>query len=123
MDATEICVARDALRKREGIPESHSNYIGMWSTGEPTPKLIFGLPEWARARGVEDVVWTALPPKFDMKEQEPTIEQVIQYLAGLTGSMRDAAERYIRFTPRQIYTMYRRRIEVALQWIPAEPSL
>jgi hypothetical protein len=59
---------------------------------------------------------TNLPPKFDGKELTPSSEQIVKYLAGLLGARRDVAERYVRFTPKQIDTACRRRIEAALQW-------
>ena len=118
MDATDINTAREALRKREGIPHNKSGakHIGIWSVGEAPPGLVLGLPEWAAARGVHGVVWTALPPNFGEAEKTPAEEEVIQYLGGLSGATRDAAERYIRLAPKQIDTAYRRRIEATLHW-------
>ncbi len=117
MDATDVAVARKALREREGILEKNEDrQFGSWSSGQPSPDLIPELSEWARSRGVHHVIWTALPPKFTGSEQIPTEEQVIQYLRGLTGAQRDNAERYVRFAPKQIDTAYRRRIEAVLQW-------
>jgi hypothetical protein len=117
MEGTDLTFARDALRKREGLPQNCSEGIGAWSRCDSSPELISHLPEWAPSHEVEGVVWTALPPKFNGKERRvPTIEEVLEYLRGLTGNVRDLAERYIRRTPRQIDTRYRRRIEAVLQW-------
>lgn len=117
MDATALSSARAKLRKREGIPEKNEvKHIGTWSTGQPNPALIPNLAEWANAHGVAHVIWTNLPPKFNENETTPSAEQVVKYLSELTGAQRDVAERYVRFTPRQIDTEYRRRIESALQW-------
>jgi hypothetical protein len=117
MDATDLASARTDLRKREGIPgKNEENHIGTWSAGQPSPALIPGLAEWAVAHGVAYVVWTNLPPKFNDSETTPSVEQVVQYLGGLTGAQREHAENYVRFAPRQIDTAYRRRIEAALKW-------
>jgi hypothetical protein len=117
MDAADLASAKSDLRKREGIPEKNEGkHIGAWSVGQPSPALIPSLAEWASANGLAHVIWTNLPPKFNGKEEIPSIEQVVQYLSGLTGAQREVAERYVRFTPRQIDTGYRRRIEAALEW-------
>lgn len=117
MDATDLASARIALRKREKIlKKNEEKHIGTWSAGQPSPALIPELAEWAVAHGVAHVVWTNLPPKFDGAETTPSAEQVVQYLGGLTGAQREVAERYVRFAPRQIDTVYRRRIETVLQW-------
>jgi hypothetical protein len=123
MDSTEIGVARNALRNREGIPQKHETcHIGTWSNGQSPPTVIPELAEWARAQGVQHVVWTNLPPKFNGTEITPSAEQVVQYLSRLTGARRDNAERYIRFAPKQIDTAYRRCIEVALHWSARDVS-
>lgn len=128
MDTTDIGAARKALRKREGIlQKNEQSHIASWSAGQPAnqplPKCVLGLSDWAQARGVHHVVWTALPSKFDGTEQTPTQEEVVQYLMSLTGTQRDNAERYIRFTPKQIDTAYRRGIEAALQWTACDATL
>lgn len=124
MDTSEIEAARKTLCEREGIPPKKEHiHIGSWSSGQLSPKLIPGLPEWANARGVRHVVWTALPPKFNGIEQTPTQVQVVQYLSSLTGAQRNNAERYIRFAPKQIDTAYRRRIEAAFNWTARDASL
>jgi len=120
MDSDDIEECKNALRLREGISRSNANRIGSWSSGNKSPSLIVDLPKWANARGIDSVVWTALPAKFNNDERTPTQEEVVSYLKQLTGSKRDGAERYIRFAPRQIDTIYRRRIEAALHWTPLD---
>lgn len=44
------------------------------------------------------------------------MEEVIKYLATLSGAARDVAKCYIRSAPKQIDTAYRRRVEVTLHW-------
>ena len=123
MDATDIDSAKTALSKREGISEKNKEkHIGFWSADQQSPMLIPNLAEWAVAHGIDHVVWTKLPPKFNKVETTPSAEQVVQYLDNLTGALRDAAERYVRFAPRQIDTIYRRRIEATLHWTPLDES-
>ena len=123
MDAIEVGAARTALSKREGIKkENQQSDIGIWSSGQPSPGPIQGLPEWAESRSVHHVVWTALPPKFN-EVRTPTSAEVVQYLRGLTGATRDNAERYIRFAPKQIDTAYRRDIEATLNWTARDVRL
>lgn len=119
MDSTTIGSAREALRQREGKPKPE--HIAVWSRGDRSPASLLELSEWAKSRGIQSVVWTAIPPRFDKDEDAPTSEQVVAYLANLAGSVRDDAERYIRFAPRQIDTRYRRDIEAALHWTALDP--
>jgi hypothetical protein len=118
MDHTEIDAAGEALRKREGMSQGRAGEIGGWSKGEISPEFILDLPDWATSRGVEGVVWTGLPSKFNNEERRtPEKKEVVEYLRSLTGWKRDNAERYIRRAPRQIDTPYRRYIEVELGWV------
>jgi hypothetical protein len=123
MEMPDLAEAREALRKREDIPENNAaKHIRAWTTGDAAPPLLVGMPEWAESRDIDSVVWTALPPKFDNTNgRVPTIDEVVLYLSGLTGEVRDRAERYIRFAPKQIDTAYRRKIESTLQWTAHEP--
>ncbi|WP_153066994.1 hypothetical protein [Steroidobacter cummioxidans] len=121
MDATEIEAAAEALREREGVLEKNKQRdIGRWITGSASPANIAGLPEWARAHGIDGVVWTALGPKYHASGSRATAEDITGYLRDLTGRMRDDAERYVRYAPPQIDTPYRRAIEATLGWTPVD---
>jgi hypothetical protein len=119
MGATDICDAREALGRREGLSQKNwRRDIGAWPNDQP-PSTILGLPEWAETRKIDCVVWTALRPKFNGKESKtPTEEDVVKHLRRLVGIERDVAEEYVRRAPRQIDTKYRRRIEAELNWTP-----
>jgi hypothetical protein len=117
MTSGDLLEAVRVLCKREGILERNcSSLIGSWQRGNTAPVNIPDLPAWADARGVDAVVWTALGPKFGTEDRSPSIDEVIQYLRGLTGPIRDHARHYIERTPRQIDTNYRRQIEATLGW-------
>lgn len=121
MDADSLAEAREDLRTREGVPRSSAEQsIGSWSRGNPSPANMIELDAWALARGIEHIVWTALPAKLEGASGTPTTEQVIAYLRGLLGPKRDNAERYIRRAPRQIDTPLRRRIAADLGWTPSD---
>jgi hypothetical protein len=109
--------AREALRKREDVrAKDWSRLIGSWQFGEPDPVNIPGLPTWAAAHGLDAAVWTALEPKFRERGASPSREEVIQYLSGLRGPVRDQGKQYIERAPRQIDTNYRRQIEATMGW-------
>ena len=118
MDAETQEDACKQLRKREGI--GTDKHLGRWFPHEPheTTDAILGIEEWARSKDLDGVIWTALPAKFDDKEQTPKEDEVITYLRRLKGTQLDEAKRYIRRAPRQIDTDYRRRIEAEFGWLP-----
>ncbi|WP_372528731.1 hypothetical protein [Piscinibacter sp.] len=121
MDATTVGAAREALASREGIlQKNEAKHIGSWTVGDAPLNTLPNLDSWASAQGVQHVVWTALPPKFSGIDQTPNEAQVVSYLEQLVGAKRDAAEKYIRRAPRQIDTVYRRRIEANLHWTPID---
>ena len=121
MTVDDLANARTELAKREGIPDRNvKKHTKQWcrSKVDGIPPTILSLDTWAECRGVDAVIWTALPPKFDNQESSPSSEQVVNYLSGLHGRIRDHAEEYIRRAPRQIDTACRRHIEAALGWCP-----
>lgn len=123
MDATNIEEGRRALGAREGIPErNYSKHIGAWqpSDGAP-PAALPTLNRWAESCGLDGVVWTALPPKFQGQEGYlASADEVSAYLVSLEGRTREMAEQYVRNAPRQIDTPFRRHFEAALHWSPRE---
>lgn len=121
MDATDMETAVEALRDREGVFKQNSERdIGRWVSGDASPANVLGLPEWAKARELDGVVWTALRHKFDSLETPATGDQIATYLAGLTGRVREDAENYVRRVPPQIDTPYRHIIEERLGWKPKD---
>lgn len=120
MTVASLDEAKKRLASREGtLKENDPRNISSWSRAQPAPKCVLEIENWAIARGVEHVVWTALPPKFNKEEKPPTAEQVISHLAALVGPEREIAEAYIRRAPAQIDTAYRRHIEAKLNWTAA----
>lgn len=118
MSVVSLAEAWDKLALREGIKDTRiAQDIGVWSQGSPEVPTIAGLAAWTAARGIGHVIWTKLPPKFaGTVGRVPTEAEVVQHLAGLKGPTRDVAEQYIRRTPRQVDTSYRRAIETKLGW-------
>jgi hypothetical protein len=122
MLTTDLKAAKEALRDRENI--SGNNWelkIGSWNIGEPTPSLLPDLPNWVNSHSLDAAIWTSLGPRFNNEDIAPTSDQVIRYLQSLLGAKRENAEKYIRFTPRQIDTEYRRKIEASIGWSFKEP--
>jgi hypothetical protein len=116
MNTGSIAIAQEALRKREGTA---LNNIGVWSLDNTPPPLIQRLPDWAESKGVDFVIWKALPPKFRGQSGcKPSCQQVINYLSNLKDDARIKAEEYIRRAPNQITTAYRSQMEAVLGWSP-----
>lgn len=116
----DVPQAKESLRAREEIPPCNlDRHVGVWLSGSSDPTGMPGLRQWAAAREVEAVLWTALPPKFNGRENLiASVDEVLAYLGGLSGEVRERAEEYIRRTPLQIATPYRRHIEQQLGWTP-----
>lgn len=118
MDGDSLEQARDQLRIREDTASRHIHY---WSRGRSCPAWNPELSRWAIARNVDAVIWTGLPPKFKKEDHRlPSVEEVIGYLANLSGTARMDAEEYVRRAPGQVDTEYRRRIEAELLWVATE---
>ena len=116
MDSDSLEDAKKQLQQREGT--ENPEYIGHWSREQTSPIEIPMLSEWALVRNIDSVIWTALRPNVN-GNRHPSVEDVIRHLRALSGTARDAAEKYVRRAPRQIDTAYRRRIEAELRWLPS----
>ncbi len=118
MVSASLQEAKAALAARERMTSKDpTKYIGSWSRGAGCPSCIPELPAWAESNGIEHVIWTALKPKFADRDVVPTKGQVVEHLHNLVGPERDNAEQYIRRTPAQIDTQFRRHIESTLGWV------
>ena len=123
MDVSDIDEAHMALRVREG-PENgktRSEWVGKLTidsdVGEGIDALI---QEWVASKKLDGVVWTKLPTKWNIDNEIPTQDQVIEHLKSLTGPPLDHAREYVEKAPKQIDTAYRRKIEVELGWTGLE---
>lgn len=116
LDCDSLEVACQALKTREGIPQARNDGIGSLIVQQ---KNAGPLAEWAAAKDIDAVIWTALPAKGARGESNiPTVEETIAYLDGLSGETREHAKTYHQSVPAQIDTAYRRAIAAALGWHP-----
>ena len=121
MLVNDLDMAKISLAKREGIPAKNiQKDVGFCSGATKSDGVSSDvIAKWASCIGLDTVVWTALPPKFDGQDGKiPTAEDVISFLRHPSQKYPGKAEEYIRKTPRQIDTEYRRRIEAELNWAP-----
>jgi hypothetical protein len=112
--------AREMLREREKIrPEWARQFVG--SIPNPYGPEDARVAAWMAGRGLDAVVWTALPAKFaGVGERAPSAHEAIAFLDGLTGETREEAEQYVRKVPKDIRTLYRTLFEQQLGWTPIE---
>jgi hypothetical protein len=115
--------ARQSLQQREGVSPTRANeFIASWRRSEnPASEPDATISAWAAGKNLEAAVWTNLPPKFEgIDGRIPSEREVVACLQTLDEKARIAAEQYIRRTPRQIATVYRRAVETALGWTPVD---
>ena len=112
-----VCDLDTAITELADRERTGRDKIGQWSTGQDDPERLPGLEVWATGREINHVIWTALEPQFRRNQGvRPTKDQAVDHLRNLTGHDRVKAEQYVRRTPRQIRTAYRRRFERCLGW-------
>jgi hypothetical protein len=118
LDVSSLDEARQALAEREDVKQKNfKQSIGAWSPSFATTHAEAAqVAAWAESMGVMGVVWTALKARFPPMLGKPSCDQVVQYLAQLTGETRTHAETYVRRAPAEIRTPYRAEIERQLGW-------
>ncbi|MDR6846985.1 hypothetical protein [Sphingomonas sp. BE137] len=104
LDIPSLDAAVSALRARE---KTKSAWIGRWPS-EGADQYSDEIGEWATRKGLDGVVWTAIPPKWaDEDGRAPSKEEVVGYLASLTDDEAVEPFKYVRRAPEQIQTPYR----------------
>jgi cation transport regulator ChaC len=111
--------AIESLRTREGIPKSKSSLsiasINAKDLLEDETDLT--IQNWAKSLNLDAVVWTNLPSKFNNVDgTSPTLKEAIEYINQLDINTRLNVEEYIRRTPKQIDTAFRRKFESEFGW-------
>lgn len=117
MKCTDLSKAKLALCEREGTNVDKIDFCGF---GQCSSSGIPGISDWILSMGLDAAIWTGLKPKFDGSNDPPSLKQVISYLTSLDGKSRALAEQYIRKTPRQVNTEYRRHIQAHFNWTPID---
>ncbi|MGI4777874.1 MAG: hypothetical protein ACRYGA_07090 [Janthinobacterium lividum] len=122
VDAVDVTVAREMLRRREQIAADKPEWLGSLpsiATAPGSHPCVSAIDEWRTDNGLDAVVWTALPPRHAGEEgRTPTTDEAVDYLDGLTGDTRDHAEDYVRRIPPSLTTACRTAIERRLGWTP-----
>lgn len=104
VDTVETAI--DALAEREGVARPAS--IGRIPPWEATQRPRATIAEWAKAKGVQGVVWTDLKPGLiGRRGVVPTLEQLRLYVATLPPETRQRAAHYLAAAPLQIRTPLR----------------
>lgn len=113
------------LAIREG---SGRNSIGSYDKVKDkfTPKFLFEdeIKNWIKNTDFDAVIWTNLGENWNIKNDIGDIicqiepKNRIEYLKELKGHTSALAEEYIRKTPIEIQTIFRKEIEATLNWTP-----
>jgi hypothetical protein len=119
MSTPSLDAAITSLGEREGIPEEYvKKSIGRWQGEKSDDPICTTIGKWAKKMQIDAVVWTNLSAKFGGKKNVPLVDEIVRHLDNLPHEKRHVAEEYVRRTPLQIDTEYRRAIEKALGWPP-----
>lgn len=118
MSTDNLQTAIESLQQREGIADKNrDSLIGrVKSDDSPTEEIKKIILDWLKVSNLDAAIWTDLKPKFNNEDRIPNINEVLGHLTQLGYENKKHAEEYIRRTPKQIDTDYRREIEMTLGW-------
>lgn len=119
VDGDDLDTACEQLRVREGIPVDRTDAIGVVPprSGHASKACSEPIASWAKAKHIDAVIWTALPPRSDGVEgRAPDADEAVKYLTSLRGAAAAHAEDYIRRVPPEISTRNRLEIARKLGW-------
>lgn len=125
LDVSTLDEAVEALGRRERIvPERWPDWVGRYQRGSAPPVEPFrALDVWVEDRGLDAVLWTALPSRSpDGQFVRPSYEQQRAHLESLSGEALARAEQYIRRTPMPVKTPWRALFEADLGWTPRDAA-
>lgn len=118
MSSASIEEARSNLAEREGITKDIEKKIAVWRADGSTDESNRTVAQWARQHELSAALWTALPAKFNKVERCPSEVEAVDYLRNLPYERRRIAEEYVRRTPKQVDTDFRRIFEREFGWTP-----
>ena len=122
-DSLDLAVLN--LKKREGTVKENIGYYDKTKDEFFPPNFPIkekdNIKNWIQTTDFDAVIWTNLPEKWDITENKAVIKTIdpndrINYLQNLKGLESALAEEYIRNTPKQIATTYRKQIIEILGW-------
>lgn len=119
MATDDLATAKKSLLIREAIPEKKLDTLiaSITATEETTDPTKLTIQNWVNNLKLDAAIWTNLPPKFqDTDSRVPSLDEAIAYINSLDINARATAEEYIRRTPKQIDTEYRRKFEAEFGW-------
>jgi hypothetical protein len=114
--------AKNELAEREGISKENIQYlIGSWDSASENihGKYSTEIGAWATNLHLDVVVWTNLKYGFKQaRDKMPEYDEILSHIASLGHEQRQVVEEYVRRTPRQVDTEFRRNLQRDLGWEP-----
>jgi hypothetical protein len=117
---TAVADAREELRVREDTPsQGNIGYVDLasgssHSRSDANKQTIVA---WAKEKEFDAVIWTDLPPKFEMGgSSEFSVDRAVTYLQGLDEVAATKARNYIKEAPVETDTPLRRKL-AEIGWI------